>query len=119
MPAVRIFKNGDKLPGGRFPQARRFWLLESIRSDPINPPSIIAAVEIKEFFDVVRERPRVLDDFSIHINDVERAVRAVGELDRAKPCIGGADKLNPIFARATLGFEIHAIRNQDLAMNKI
>src|SRR6266496_194964 len=82
MPAVGVFESGYQLGGRSFAEAGRFWERVAIRDDAVNAATIVAAVEVEKFFNVVGQRPWVLDDFAIHVDDVKGAIRSIGELNR-------------------------------------
>src|ERR1043166_533780 len=119
MPAVGIFQSGHQLGGARLTQTRWLGLFKTVRRDAINTATIVAAVQIEELFDVVGERPGVLDDFAIHVNDVECAIRRVGKLHRTKPGIAGSGKFDFFLVGRPLRLQTHAIRNQDFAMDEV
>src|SRR5438128_8509922 len=67
MPAIWVFERGNQLCDRCLAQPWQSWLLKTVRHDAVNPPPIIAAVQVQEFFDVVRQRPWMLDYLAVHI----------------------------------------------------
>src|SRR5688500_7248445 len=76
-----------------------------------DPPAVIAAVEIEELLDLRRDRPRVFDRLAVHVADIKRAVRSVGEIDGAEPVVAGGEKLALLFVGRSLGHALHAARH--------
>ena len=74
--------------------------MKSGRREPINPATITSALQIHLRMDVIGNGPRMLDRFAIHVEDVQRAVRGVDEIDRPKPGIGRGDEIHFVTVRA-------------------
>src|SRR5690242_10901424 len=106
MPAVRVFKRGDQFFDGSFAQARGLRLFEAVRSDAVNAPAIVAAVQVERFFDALGKGPGMLDDLAIQLDDVESAVWTIGKLDWTAPGIVRSDKFDGLFTRRALGFDV-------------
>src|SRR5581483_11402291 len=99
--------------------ARERRLLETVRYYPIDAPAIIAAIQIQEFLDVRGERPRVLDDLTIHVDDIQSAIRRVCKLHRPKPGVARGREFHFLLAGRALGFEAHVVRRKDFAMHQV
>ena len=61
----------------------------------------------------------MLDDLSIHVDDIQGAVRRIGELDRPKPDIGARNKLGPLLVRGSLRNPSHAVSAKPLAVKQV
>src|SRR6267378_1432048 len=108
MPTIRVFQGGNQFCGGNFAQFGRLRVFEIVRCDTINSASVVTTVQIEKSFDIIRQRPGVLDDFAIHVDDIERSIRRVCKLNRAKPGVSRGDKLDVFFAGATLSLQFHS-----------
>src|SRR5262249_46601465 len=71
--------------------AHRFMAI----SDPPNTALIEAVAHALDILllQITRDGRVVLDDLAVHVHDIERAVRADGEIDRPEPLIAGGQKL--------------------------
>ena len=65
------------------------------------------------------QRPRMLYDFTIHIDDVEAAIRCVGELNGTEPVVGAGKELDVLLVGRTFGTQANAVGTKFLAMNQI
>src|SRR5712672_1476301 len=61
----------------------------------------------------------MLDDFTIHVGDVERSIGPIGELDRPKPKVLRRDELNFLFAGRTFRDQRDTIWIKPFSMNQI
>src|SRR2546423_1420147 len=61
----------------------------------------------------------MLDDLAIHIGDIKRAIRSVGQLNRAEPEIGRSKEFDFLFVRRPFSHEGDAVRTNFLPMNQI
>ena len=59
----------------------------------IKPPAIVPAGEIKVLLDWLGYRRRVLDRFPVHIQDKERSIGCICEIDGTKPVIHRSQEL--------------------------
>ena len=85
--------------------------IESFGASPLfEPPAVAAALEVELGFDVVGDGPGVLDGFAVHVEDGERAVRGVDEVDGAEPVVARADEFGVFVGAAA--FERDAVRGE-------
>ena len=61
----------------------------------------------------------MLDDFAIHVGNVERAVRRVGHLHRTEPVVPAREKLDLLFVLRPLRYQPDAVGKKLLAMDQI
>src|SRR5262245_29617623 len=116
-PRLRAFEIGDELSGGASRKLRPRRRCESRRRQPIEPPALFAAAEVNLGFDVVGDRPGMLDRLAIHVEDGERAVGGIDEVDGAEPVVAGADELSVFVGAAA--FECDAVAGEDLPVNEV
>ena len=71
--------------------------------------------------DLVWDAPGVLNDFAIHVANVQAAIGCIGEVDDAHPGVFGCRKFEAVFVRRTLADEANAVfgRTDDLAVHKL
>src|SRR3954453_15901585 len=119
MPAIGVFERGDQLGRGGFSELGRFGLFETVWRDAIDATTVLAGVEVDQFFNGRRERPGMLDYFAAHVYEVKAAIRRVAELDGAEPEIVGGEELDLLFIWWALGDQLHAVRMNLFAMNKV
>src|SRR6185369_16111584 len=87
MPAVWMVQKRDQFFRRGGAEMRQPRLLERFRDDAVNAAAVIPAAQVEMSFNGFRKRPRVLDDFAVHVGDVERAVWRVRQLHRTKPIV--------------------------------
>lgn len=92
MPGVRMREKFDELIDGSGVEARSGTPLEIRGSEAVDAALVATAFEIQQSFEVVWDRPRVFDGFAIHIEDVERSIGGMDEIDGAEPVVGGGEK---------------------------
>ena len=61
----------------------------------------------------------MLDDFAIHVANVKAAVGRIGELDRAKPKIGGGQELHLLLVGRTFRDQLDAAPADFFPVNQI
>ena len=121
VPAVRVREGGDEF-GGRggaegdagaaVPAGRR-------GDDTIDATAVVAVVEVEVLLDLLREAPRVLDDFAIHVANMEGAVGGVGKIHDADPRVGAGGELEVLFVGGTAADEAHAVGVDFFAMDQL
>ena len=87
MPAVWMVQSRNQLGTSRLAKRWNSRLNKNIGDDAVNPAPIIATVEVDVLLDSLRQRPRVLNHFAIHVSDVQRTIRADLHLHWAEPVI--------------------------------
>ena len=85
--------------------------------EPINPSAVVAALQVEVGLDVVRDRVGMLDRLAVHVDDVERSVGRVHEIDGAEPVVGRGDELG-VLVGAPRGHE-HAVTRERLAVHQV
>ena len=95
MPTVRMREHLHELPVRNLAGQRTLRLLESRGNDPIDATSRSTARQVKVLFDQRWQAQRMLDHFTIHIDDVQGTIRSVGKLYWSKPIIGRSQELTP------------------------
>ena len=60
----------------------------------IEPSAILAAGQVKVPLDRLGDRERVFDRLAVHVEDEQRPIGRVGEVDRAKPVVGRGEELH-------------------------
>ena len=119
MPAVWVLERLHQFQRRGLAQTRRLRLLELFRHDPVDAPAVVAAVQVEVFLEQLRQRPRVLDHFAIHVGHVERAVGAVGQLHGAKPSVGRGEEFHLLLVGGAFGLEARAVGPDFFPMNQI
>ena len=94
-------ERGDQSGRVRRTQSHGRGLLEAVGHQPVDAPAIIARVEVEVALDGLGDRPRVLDDLAIHVEDVKRPIGGVGELDGPEPCVLRRDEFHARLVRRT------------------
>src|SRR5262245_20335100 len=61
----------------------------------------------------------MLDNFPIHIDDVEIAVGCIRKGDRAKPIVSRDEEFAPLFVRGAFRFPAHTISTEFFPMNEV
>ena len=75
----------------------------------IDTAAVIAVIQVEVLLDLIGDGPRVLDDFAIHVADMEAAVGGVGEVDHANPGVATCGELEALFIGRTFPREVDAI----------
>src|SRR5258706_6046969 len=119
MPSIGILQGGDQLADAGLVQAAQRRLFEAVGHDAVDAATIVAAVQVEVLFNIVGQRPRMLDDFAVHIDDVQCAVGRIGKLHRAKPGIFGGDELDRLLIGRALRFQAHAVGNKNFSMDEV
>src|SRR5436190_17923849 len=121
MPSIRVLKLLNQLGGGGWTQLRFEVALSQrfVRNDPVDPSQSIAAPKIHVLFDSLGDGLRRLDKFPGHIDDVEIAVRGVGEVAGTKPNVGGSQKFPVLLFRSATGNEAGSLETKQIAMDQI
>src|SRR4051812_12733965 len=117
MPAIWMRKQRNEFGDRRTAEPRDGTGGKAVRGKPPDPTAIIAAGEIEPRLNLLRQAPRMLDHFPVHIDDVERAVRRVRETDRAKPSVTRGDEFALTLVVRSLSDQADAIRPQAFAMD--
>ena len=73
-------------------QVRHLLGREVLRRDAPDAPAP-AAFEVQLLLDVVRQRERCFDHLAVEVEDVDGAVRAEGQVDRAEPVVRRGQEL--------------------------
>ncbi len=81
---------------------RQRRVFEAVGHDAVNAAHVVAGAKIEVFYDFVGNARR-FDDFAVHVHDIQRAIRRVGHIHRAKPCVLGSEKLHLLFVGGPLG----------------
>src|SRR5688572_28224762 len=61
----------------------------------------------------------MLDHLSIHVSDVECAIRRISERDRAEPQVARGKELRSLFVRSALSSECDTVRTKFFAMDQV
>src|SRR5690349_19200111 len=77
IPGVRAFEVSNAFGSCASGERWRLRRFELRRRKPIQPAAVVAAGEVELGFDVVGDRPGVLDSLAIHVEDGEGAVGGV------------------------------------------
>ena len=95
--------------------------LPTFRHDAVDSAAVIAVVEVEVFFDFIRHTPGVLDDFAVHVADMEAAVGSIGKVHHAHPGVLACGKLKTVFIRRAFADEVDAVFSitNDFAMNEL
>src|SRR5262245_26342438 len=117
MPAVGVSERGDELAGGGGAEFGKRRLLEAVGDDAVESTAVAAASEIEVLLDDGRQAVGVLDDLAVHVEDVERAVGGVGELDGTEPDVAGGDEFG-FFVDAAAD-EADAVGFETLAVDQV
>src|SRR5438067_973976 len=107
----------DKFGCGCRGKLRRLGRSEAGRSESIEPAAVAAAGEIELGLDVVGDRPGVFDRFAVHVEDGQRAVGGVDEIDGTEPVVARADEFG-VFV-GTPAFERDAVAGENLPVNQV
>ena len=109
MPTIRVIEHRNQLVQSRLSKPRQLRLNEVFRHNPVNPAAVVAAIKVYMLLNAVRQRPRMLNDFAVHIGDVQRAVRADLHLDRPKPIVRRGKELPISFIVGALGYKLYPV----------
>src|SRR5262245_41617363 len=61
----------------------------------------------------------MFDHLTIHIDQIKRAIRSVGEGDRSKPIIARGEKFRLLFVRRAFGLKCDAIGSKFLSVDQV
>ena len=121
VPAVRVCEGGDEFGGRGGAEGDARAAVPAVRrgDDTIDATAVVAVVEVEVLLDFLRDAPRVLDDFAIHVADVEGAVGGVGKIHDADPRVGAGGEFEVLFVGRTATDEAHAIGVDFFAMDQL
>src|SRR5579885_455840 len=116
-PSIGILQTFDELDSASFAKSRRRRCLEPRRRQPPDAATVASAFESELGLDVVRDRPGMLDHFTVHIHDVQGAIRSVDEIDGPKPGVGRGHEFRLLLATASQ--EGDTLPREDFSMNEV
>ena len=119
MPAVRMNERRYQLGHSCLAKPGQLRLNEYSRYNPVNPATIVAAVQVDVLFDAVRQRPRMLNHFAVHIGNVKRAIRADLHLHRPKPVVRRGEELPVAFIVGTLRDKLYPVGVKFFSVNQV
>ena len=93
-PGVGVGQQGHELGGRRPAQGRLGALLEAVGDEVVEPPAVLPARQVEVLLDRLGDRGRVLDRLAVHVQDQERAVGGVGEVDGPEPVVRRGQELD-------------------------
>src|SRR5260370_26367933 len=85
VPAITVSQRGDQFGRCGLSQPGKRFLLETGSRDAVDSSAVAAARQVEVFLDDRWQACRMLDDFALHVDDVQIAVRSIGELGRSEP----------------------------------
>ena len=89
----------------------------SLGDEVVEPAAVLAAGQVEVLLDRLGDRERVLDRLAVHVEDQQRAVGRVGEVDRPEPVVGRGQELD---LRVGPRREVtRAVDRQDLAVDEV
>src|SRR5262245_48759264 len=100
MPAIGAGEEDDEFGGGSGGELGWFGKSELVRREAVETTAVVAAGEVELGLDVVGDRPGVFDRLAIHVEDGQRAVGGVDEVNGAKPVVARADELGVLVGAA-------------------
>ena len=100
MPTVRMIKQRHQLGRCRLAELRPGPSFEILRHDPINAPQLVAGHRVDVLEKFGRQKRRSFDQLSVHIQDVQGAIRSVRKLHRPERHVPRRNELGPC-VRAT------------------
>src|SRR6186997_2354600 len=119
MPRIRMLERRDESGGRRASKLRRRRLLETLWYDPVDPATIVAAVQILEPLDRFRNTVGEVQDLPVQVGDIQRAIRAVGEGDWPEPEVGRCQEFLARLVGQTARAEAYAVRRDAPVMHQI
>ena len=111
VPAVGVGEGGDEFGGGGGAERDAGAALPRgvVRHEAVEAAAGVAAIEVEVLLDLFGDAPRVLDDFAIHVADVEGAVGGVGEIHDAHPSIGAGGEFVALLVGGATADETGAV----------
>src|SRR5215510_8108426 len=99
MPPDGMLERRHQLRERSTRESRTWRLLEPFWNHPVDPPLVVTGVEVEVLEDCFGDANRRLDYLAVHINDVERAIRCIGDLYRTKPGVLRRQELDGFLVR--------------------
>ena len=116
-PRRRVGQQRDKVHGRHAAQPRNPAAKTGGGDEVVQPPFVLAAGQIEVFLDRFGDRQRMLDRLAVHVEDQERAVGRVGEVDGTEPVVGRREELDLLVGASRQ--ELSAVLGNDLAMDEV
>src|SRR5262249_35695251 len=98
-------------------EPRRSWPAEMRRREPPEPASFAPALQIHGGVNVIGDAPGMFDVLTVHIHDMQGAIRRVDEIHRPKPIVRRGDHLG--LAVDASGFKSRTLRRQLQAVEQV
>ena len=119
VPGVGVFEQGHQFEGRCPAQPGSGPGSEAGRGESVDAAAVGAAAEVELGLDVVGDRPGVLDRLAVHVEDGQRAVGGVDEVDGAEPGVGRGEELGLLLSGCAVGAEGHAVGLDDHAVDDV
>ena len=116
-PGVGIGQQGHELGGLRLAQGRLGALLEAVGDQVVEPPAVLPARQVEVLLDRLGDRGRVFDRLAIHVQDQERPVGGVGEVDGPEPVVRRGQEFDLLIGPRRE--ELRAVLREGLAMDEV